>query len=108
MGLLPAEKIIDGHLIIRVALRCLSHVDEHSLAEQTIQRDLIDGLMALGEMDWRVDVRPAVLGRRKVVRRVVIAACSYPIRDLLEPERLRGGPEDGLPIVRMRQIHDSP
>src|SRR5688500_509414 len=55
-------------------------------------------------MFWRVQMRAAVFGRSKPVRRIVITLCCEAVRPLLELEAVFRGPVDSLRIERMGQI----
>ena len=61
------RQIVDGDLIVRAPLALLSDVHDDSVSEEALKWDLIDALMSLREVHWRVDVRSAMLGGREAV-----------------------------------------
>ena len=77
------------HLVVGVLRRGIADVDHDRRPDQPFQRDLIDRLAALREVDRRVDVGAAVLGGGEVVRRVVVAGRRHAVGDLVQLERRR-------------------
>src|SRR5438445_3043970 len=73
VSLLPRFQIGDRDPVVRVFLRTGRHIHHDRRPGELVDRELIHGLVALGEMDRRVDVRAAVLGGAIAVRRVEIA-----------------------------------
>ena len=55
-------------------------------------------------MDRRVEVGSAVLRGREIVRGVVVALLGDAIGDFFQLERFRGGPEDRLIAVVVREV----
>ena len=64
--------------------------------------------MALREMNRRVDVGAAVLGREQAVRSVVIPSRRDAFRILAKPEAFRSRPVDRLRVVGVREIDELP
>jgi hypothetical protein len=95
-----------GHLIVGVGGGGRGDVDEVGLAEQTIERHLIDALRAASEVHRGVQVGAAVLGRKEVVGGVVVASRRVAVGDDVEPEALRGRPEHRAPVVGMGEIDE--
>ena len=101
---LMRPQVRDGDLIVAIGQRALRHVDDGAAADQPPQRDLVRRVAVLGEVHRRVQVRAAVLGRREVVGRVVVALLGLAVGDLLELERRRGRPVDRPLVERMREV----
>jgi hypothetical protein len=69
-----------------------------------IQFDLIDGLLSLGKMNRRVDMSPAMLGRGKILRRIVIAPIGHPLGYGCTFERLGRNPVDRFLRKIVREV----
>ena len=102
----PRREVVRRHAVIGLRGGHSGHVDDDRIADELVERNLIDRAVALCEVNRRVDVRAAVLGGREVVRGVVVALRRDAVGDLVEPEALSRRPEDGLFAVVVREIDE--
>ena len=80
--------------VVNVRCRLFTHVDHEAGADQLLDRNLVRGVGALGKVDWRIQVRAAMLGGREVVGAVVVARLGRSLGDCLLLEHLGGRPVD--------------
>ena len=99
---LGALQVVGGHKIVAIFVSLRRHIDDNGRSEEPFQRDLFHRLGTLGKMNGRIEMCSPVLGRGEIVSRVVVALRGHAIRRFLQPEGLRGGPEDCRLVVRMR------
>ena len=78
----PVLEIFHGDLIVGLGRAARRHVDASRCAHQPRQRDFIDRLSFFKKVDWRVDVRTAVLWRLKAIGGIVVAALRDSCRSL--------------------------
>ena len=64
----PSLEIGDADLIVGVRLRFRRYVRLDCRRDQPVQRNLIDGLVSLREVNRCVNVSPAVLGCAELIR----------------------------------------
>jgi len=108
----PAVRLLEplevghGHEVIGVLPGRLGDVDDDGRTDETLERNLVDGVAALREMHGRVDMRSAMLGRPEIIGRVVEPRGRHAVVHDLELEALGRRPEDGVFAVRVRQIND--
>ena len=93
-----------GDLIVDVLGHRGADVDDEARADHLVDRDRVGGRRALGEVDRRVEVGAAVLGRREVVGGIVPAALGVAVEHLLQLEHLGGRPVDRVLVERVRQV----
>src|SRR5688572_24241234 len=103
---LEAREVLGRHLIVRVRLALRGHIDDEGAAKQTAQRNRVNRRMSLREMNRRVDVRAAVLGREQAVRGVVVARWRHTVSILAKTEAFGSWPVDRLCVVGVREIDE--
>ena len=107
MSLLPAPHVVHRQAVVGVGAGLRADVDHHRRRDELPERDLIDRLPVLREVDGRIEVCPAVLGRAQRVRGVEPAAGSVAKGELLQLEaRRRGGPVEGLLVEGVAEVDD--
>ena len=87
--------------------RC-GDIDDERVTHEAVQWNRVNRLMSLREMNRRIDVRAAVLGREQAVRSVVIPSRRDAFRILAKPEAFRSRPVDRLRVVGVREIDELP
>ena len=70
----PCPQVIDTDLVVAIGLALLTNVDYGRFANQSRERDLIRRLTIFEKVDGGIEVRTAMFGGRKTVRRVEIAS----------------------------------
>ena len=83
---LPGRELGDGEAVIGIGRRRRRHVDHDRRANETRERHLVRGGAALREMDGRVEVGAAVLGRAEAVRGIEEAGLRLAVMEPLELE----------------------
>src|SRR6187402_1484605 len=106
MLLLEALEVGRRDLVISLAIAGLRHIDHNGWADQPVERNLVDRLMPLGEVDRRIDVRAAVLGGEEAIGRVVIPGWRHAGSVVAKLKAFRCGPVDRLRVVSVREIDD--
>src|SRR6185295_2685601 len=102
---LPRLEVRAADLIVAIRGHFLGRVDFYRGADQSSERDLIDCVVAFGEMDRRVDVSAAVFGRAELIRRVVITFVVDARGDGVELEGLGSWPVNRIRREVVRQVN---
>src|SRR6476660_2318918 len=91
---LPFLEILSGQPIIPIFANRRPNVDDHSRSNQLLQRNFIDCLPPLCEMNWRINVGASMLGHRKLRGRIPVTLYGLAPRGLFPDKWLVGRPED--------------
>ena len=96
-----------GQPVVGVGRGLRADVDHHRRRDQLLERHGFGAPPVRREVDGRVEVRAAVLGRAERVGRVEEAARGRPLVDFLQLEARGGGrPVEGRRVERVGQVHE--
>ena len=104
---LPRFQISDRDLVVCVSLCSGRHIHHDCSPGELVERELVHGLVAFGEMDRRVDVCAAVLGGAIAVRRVEVAFGCLAVELGFQREALGGRPVERFVGELVREINPS-
>jgi hypothetical protein len=102
----PLLEITDSDEVIPIAGALGGHVDSNAGPNQTFDRDLIQRLPTLGEMNGGIDVSAPMFGHFQAIRGVIVPARCLSSLLKNEPEVLFSRPNNRVYPERMGEINE--